>query len=79
MVASTGHIHAMKPIAWSTRFSDYSPRVLFGCTTGVCSKTVNIQPDLKPRSDKHPDFITDAQFAALRDGKHWPEIRDANA
>lgn len=69
---ATGHSHRMEPIAWSTPQSDWPPHVLFGCTTGVCAKTVSVAPNQKSRT--HPDFITDAQFEAMKAGKHWNEI-----
>jgi len=68
-MSSTGHIHRIEPIAWSTAGR---PAVLFGCTTGICAKTEAVSPTARAR--KIPDFITEDQFAALKDGKYWPEI-----
>lgn len=67
----------MEPIAWSVPASPFTPRVLFGCTTGVCAKTEVVAP--KPLSRKHPDYMTDEQFAALKAGKHWNEITGASS
>lgn len=39
----------MEPIAWSITGSPWTPRVLFGCTTGVCAKTEVVAPKKQSR------------------------------
>jgi len=68
----TGHTHRMEPLAWSIPASEWTPRVLFGCTAGVCAQTEVVAPT--ERSRAVPKLVTPGQFTALRAGKHWPEI-----
>jgi len=73
---ATGHVHNMQPSAWSIPGGAFRPAVLFACMTGVCAKTEVVAPTKQSR--KHPAYMTPEQFAALKDGKHWPEITGAS-
>lgn len=69
----SAHEHEMRPLSWTTQGE--KPAVLMSCQRGVCARTE--VHHVSKRSRKLPEGITEAQFAALREGKHWPEAVSA--